>query len=177
MNFKGYRIGIILFVFCISLGLVLGITRFTHQHRVIEPIYETFQSIDGVKDVSLEEQGQHLRVVLTLEQVHRLEKTISQIIQTAEEFGLTEQIIIVDQANELLEETFYKIHLAIEEAIAIGNFQEMAETIQEILAATNINHRVYVNQDYIFVQLHYQESYLYQVFSRHEGISVIRQPG
>ena len=51
----------------------------------------------------------------------------------------------------------------------------MAETIDQLIVDSEIVHRIYVSRDYVYVQLHHQENYLYQVFSRHDGINVIRE--
>jgi len=177
LKFKGYRVEIILLVFVLSLGLVIGVNYFVHQRRVVAPIYDIFQDIPGVSQILLTEQGQELQVAVTLEEVEKLEQTMDQVIEKAKELGLAEKIIIVDRANQKLEAAFYDIHLAIEEAIAIGNFQQMAETIDQLIVDSEIVHRIYVSRDYVYVQLHHQENYLYQVFSRHDGINVIRQSG
>lgn len=177
MKFKGYRVGIILAVFIVSLGLVIGVNRFTHQRRVIAPIYQVFQAIEGVKSTEIEEQPQGLRVKVTLEQVNELEEVMDEILFQVEELGLLRQVDIVDNPNEALKKTFYKMHFVIEQAVALGNFQEMAETINQIAVAENVTQRMFVNKDYVFIQLHQGDYYLYHTSSRQDGINVKRKSG
>lgn len=168
MEFKGYRIGIILVVFIVSLGLSFGAQYLSHQKRVIAPIYERFLTIPGVLDIDLTSEGGKTNLVIILAEVEKLDLTIKQVLNEATDHNIIERIIIVDQTSPKLEDVYYQMHFTIEQALELGTFEDMALAIAQVAQANDVHQRSSLDRNYVYLQLHDGEYYYYQVFSRNK---------
>lgn len=174
MEFKGIRVKIVLIVFLLVLVIGLVGLYVSHQKRVIEPIKQTFMSVEGVTDVKLEENQIGMGLVLTLDQLEKLDVTMNQVLSRANQLSIPVQLVIEDQPSESLINAYHDMHFIIEEAIILGNFQEMATEIEAIANQYQVGHRVSIDRDYVYLQLNDQTNYFYHVINRNDSLSVSR---
>lgn len=174
MNYKGIRIKVVLIVFLLVLGIGLGSLYISHQRRVIEPIKKAFLSVEGVTEVKLEENQLGMEITITLDQLEKLDVTMQQILSQANQLSVPVQLGIKDQATEELLAAYHQMHFVIEEAIILGNFQEMSDQIGSIANEFQISHRVYLDRNYVYLHLEDQNNYYYNIINRNDNLPVTR---
>lgn len=80
---------------------------------------------------------------------------------------------IIDRRDQELEEVFRRMRIHIEEALSTGSFSAMSQAIEEEGREAGLDRwGVGVDSDYVYVQLHKGESYLYEIIPR--GIAASR---
>jgi len=177
LRIEGIRFKIVLISFVVALCIVFPAKYLGHRKLVVEPIYEAFSRIKGVKKVELTETDGKMKLVINLDDVEQLELVMQQILDQVEHFQRPMQLVITDQANQKLEHVYHQMHFAIEQGITLGTFVEMAQNIESIAQANQILSRVAVDRDYVYVQLQDGEHYLYQVISRNSEMLIGRLKG
>ena len=66
-----------------------------------------------------------------------------------------------------MSQAFYDIHYAVEEGLATGRFQLMADTVRRALAVRGIDdYQLWVDQQFVYLEMHYGSEHLYHVFPR-----------
>ncbi len=175
MELRGFRIGIVLLVFLTTLGIALGGQKLAHQQRVIAPLYSTFEAIDGVEEVIVEDTRQGVILTLKLADVDDLSRLIASVLDQGSTMSVASQLKIKDQENDKLLTVYYEMHYALEQAVTLGDFQQMAKEIRDIAQEHNVAYRVQVDSDYVYLQLHDDDNFLYQVLSRDQAPRIRRQ--
>ena len=79
---------------------------------------------------------------------------------------------ITDNSNDLLDRAYHQMHFAIQEALTVGNFRVMAEEVARIADEFDIQQRISVDNNYIYVQLWTEQNILYRVVARDGSILV-----
>lgn len=164
------RVPLLVAVFVGVILLGLGARSFYYQKGVVDPLasvakavpgvvsLEVVPSVDGDKDVLA-----HLGPDVELEKVYKeLEELAS--AKLGQSFG---HLILQDRRTPDLARSYYSIHFTIQQGISTGLFASMAEQIDARLGeSTQLEHRVFVGDRQVFVQLHEEENYLYEVVPR-----------
>lgn len=174
MEFKGFRIRIIILVFVVVLGVALSGQKLTHHHRVITPLLTGFQSVDGVEKVLLEETRIGAKIILELAEVSDLALLTGHIRKQASTLSMPHQLLIQDKSSVRLDRIYHEMHFVIEQAVVVGDFQDMAKVVAQIAELYTISHQIRVDSDYVYVQLHDDGNYYYQIISR-SGAPKIRR--
>lgn len=177
MEFRGFRIKIVLLVFIITLSLALGVQYFSYQKRVIEPIIREFSEFDGVIQIEAKRLHSGIKLIISLGNCDRFDKVMSNILSAAEGYDSLLTIEIKDAANIKLEEVYHQMHYAIEQAVMLGDFREMAIVIEEIAQQNSLKHRVTIDSEYVFLQLHDADNYFYQLIGRQKQPIAVRFDG
>jgi len=144
---------------------------FWQQYVVTKPLTQAIQEIDGVEQVTLDtqEKNQGIREVhVTLTNVSNLQTTY-QLINDTIETNLGEKrfkLVLHDHRTPQLEQLLYSIHYYIYEGIFTGNFGTMSETIQKKASAADTQAQLYMDTNYVYLQLTTTTGNLYQVFPR-----------
>ncbi|MCR4403278.1 MAG: hypothetical protein NUW12_10995 [Firmicutes bacterium] len=80
------------------------------------------------------------------------------------------RLVVEDTRNAELTETYQRMRLAVEEAIARGTFREMAQEIESQAIEAGLDRcGVYVDSQNVYLQLHKGERYLYEVIPRRKA--------
>lgn len=174
LELGGFRIKIVLLVFIITLSLALGVQYLSYQKRVIEPIIRVFSEIDGVIQIETERQHSGIKLIIALGDCDRFDQVMHNILSAAERFDSLLKIEIKDAASSRLEQIYHEMHYAIEQAVVIGDFREMAVVIEEIAQQNNIKYRITIDREYVYLQLHEADNYLYQLICRHNQPIAVR---
>lgn len=152
---------------------------FWQQYVVTQPLTQVIQAIDGVEQVTLNTQDRKQsiqEVHVTLTNVTNLQTTF-QLINDALESNLGAKkfkLILQDHRTPQLEQLYYSIHYNIYEGIFTGKFGTMAETIQEKAAAANTQAQIYMDANYVYLQLTTATGNLYQVFPRQQDSKEVK---
>ena len=76
-------------------------------------------------------------------------------------------ILLRDNRNGHLQLVFNKMQFALQEAIARGNFSEMAQNIEQKASLADVNLSLSMDSDYIYLTLDEEQSQLVAVLERH----------
>lgn len=161
----------------IVIGILIAFTAasssyyFWQQYVVAKPLTQAIQEINGVEQVTLDtsDKKQGVREVhVTLTNVDNFQTTYQLINDTIEANLGTKKfkLILNDHRTPELEQLYYSLHYHIYEGIFTGKFGTMSEIIQEKAAAANIQAQVYMDANYVYLQLTTTTGNLYQVFPR-----------
>ena len=152
----------------ISLALLLLGQHFLFNQHTLRSWEERFADIPGVAAAVVESTPNGLSLTLKLEKETELRETYPRILDLAARTGVSfDDISIQDDRGPVLSQTIYDIHYAIEEGIATGRFQLMADAVKDELAARGIDdYELWVDSEFIYLEMHYGPEQLYQVFRR-----------
>ena len=161
MNIKWH---IMLICFVVSLVIFGGMFIIIEEQFIQSPIQDEIMEIDGVKNVSYENNRNNAKIIIDLDYVSNFNATHAQIVDILKMQGIYEEstLIIEDNRNEKLEELAYYIKPALYEGAREGNYIELQDYILECTSNYEINNnRFFVNESYINVQAKDGNSYLY----------------
>lgn len=164
------KIPVVIVVFAISLTLLLLGQYFIFRPHTLSILEAKFINIPGVKAACVTSSTDGLGLDIELEDNPSLKASYSQILRLAKQVGIPpERITIQDDRGPILSQALYDIHYSVEEGIATGQFQRMATVVQDELASHNIeNYQIWVEQECVYVEMHYGSEHLYQVFPRED---------
>lgn len=158
-------------VSAISLALLLLGQHFIFSRHTVRGWEEKFADIPGVAAAAVDSTPNGLSLTLQLDNETGLQETYGQILNLAAEAGISlDAVSILDTRGPILSQTLYEIHYAIQEGIATGRFQHMADAVAQGLAHRGIdNYQLWVDNELIYLEMHYGPEHLYQVFPRRES--------
>ncbi len=171
MKVKGFRLHIIILVALISFLLFFGGKFFYQRYFVLEPLLRQVRAIEGVEEVGVSYPGNGKLFTVSLGDVEDLMDTYGEINGQLEKVFEKQSytLFLQDGRNEILEGVYHPIHFAIYEAIAQGNFTHLAAFVSEQAADNGLEkHRVTVDGERVYLQLHLGDAYLYEIVSRTE---------
>jgi hypothetical protein len=172
MNWKKYNWSIIVIGILLTFAGASGSYYFWQQNMVTKPLALAIQEIQGIEIVTLDTQDKLQNVLgidVTLNNINNLQTTyelINHTIKTnigSKKYKLT----LHDHRTPPLEELYYSIHHQIYEGISTGQFSRMYEIIREKATAVDTRAQVYVDSNYVYIQLSTATGNLYQVIPRH----------
>lgn len=146
---------------------------FLWQHYALaKPLTQAIQEIDGVETVTLEPLDKNQssqEIQITLNPVANLQATYQTISNKVTSIVGDKKVKIVlhDHRTPELEQLYYSIHYFIYEGIYTGKFSSMSDMIEKKAAASKIKALVYMDTNYIYLQLTNTAGNLVQVIPRH----------
>ena len=171
MNWQKYKGSVVVITIVLTLT-VLGFSHFFWQQYALDkPLTEVIENIDGIETLTLDSSDNNestRNIHITLNNVANLQATYQATNNGVRNvLGLKKyKIIIHDHRTPELEQLYYSMHYSIQEAIFTGKFGVMAEIIQEKALAANTKAQVYVDANYIYLQLMNNNGNLYMVLPR-----------
>ena len=179
MNWHKYTWSIVVISIVFTLTVLGGSHYYWQQYVIDKPLIEAIDVIDGVETLQLDNSDKNestRNIHITLNNVSNLQKSYQAINENMINIlGSSKyKIIIHDHRTPELEQLYYAIHYHIQEAIFTGRFGVMAEIIQEKALAANTKAQVYVDANYIYVQLMSNNGTLYTVIPRQPVIREVK---
>lgn len=171
---KGLKIHIILLAGVITLALALAGQRLFYQHRVADPLRGRIEQLPGVASATIETTNDGQIVVIGLDKDADLRSTYTATRALAlESLGEAFRGIRVrDSRDDALIESFYRMHFYVQQAVATGLFADMAEGVDAIARQDLLDsHRVFVDDDRVYVQLRRGDHHLYEVIARPTAVA------
>lgn len=169
MTFRGYRLHVIIVTCVILVAVGLSVKQLVYSQRVVGPLERDFASIDGVAEAALEQRGDYMDVILTLEPVYDLPRLYKEAEALRDDRlgSAAGRIVLKDRRNEALTASYERIHFAVQEGAVTGRFTQMATIIDEMVATLPVDDvRVSVDERFIYVQLVAGDGYLYEIVPR-----------
>ncbi|HYH03093.1 MAG TPA: hypothetical protein VEC37_08340 [Bacillota bacterium] len=164
-NIQGW---LIVIAFLATVAILFGGQSINEKMRVENPLKQRMKTIKEVKSFTVEPAGDGLKVKLQLKQSRNLQMVLNRVKQEVEFYHKkpVTNFGIGDQPNSQLEQLKYQLSFYLEEALASGHFIELKSALDSYNKNRGINAKVYLDNDFIYLQLEEGNNYLYQVMPR-----------
>lgn len=176
MFWKGIKYTAVAAFAVLIFGLLLGGGFLYGKVTSDQPLLKSFQNIPEVTDVQIvKNTKKEMDILVVLSEVDDLAATYRSLAQAVQPVAGTKEcrLLLTDNRSEELLSAYYDIHYLIQESIATGSFTEMSEKVRKQINNYQITrHRVFIANDYVFVQLHRDGKYLYEVIPRQDDAAV-----
>jgi len=156
----------------LSFGTLIAGNLLYQQYLVKAPLEDALSQRTEIMDWSLQKETNKTVLIIELGPVSNLKESCSFIQEITSRYlgddGV--EILIADHRTPELEEVKYALQFSLYEALAQGNFTKMSEMVNtEVEKAKLSKHQVFVDENYLYIQLFRDEDYLYEVIPRASG--------
>lgn len=166
MNLKNMKWPVVIITCILCVSLFWGVYYLRQKQFIEEPLSQALQELDEVEGVTLVAKEGNIEIYLEVQKLadlarfyETLEKTIASLYKG--EYSL----IIMDEPDAAIDAAYQKIHLALYEAMAMGNYVSMGNYIDEVQAQFDLEEcRVMVTDDFVYLELENGDAYLYRRF-------------
>lgn len=171
MQWHGFRIPIILLALVLGLSAFLGAQWLYNKYNYLQPLEDFLVSSPAVQTYEIEESGKVLTLTVELHETsnlaidyRELQREVSAVL------GKRPFVIqLADSRDQVLRQVFYDSQFSIYEALARGNFREMADYVKASATEVGAKATIYLDQDYIYVHMEHNGRQLTEVIPRPEG--------
>ncbi|MGI5920267.1 MAG: hypothetical protein ACOX6I_00770 [Syntrophomonadaceae bacterium] len=155
-------------------ALFFGSYWLYNQFGVEKPLADQINGITGVKKAVIDNQNHQLIIEVELGDVDNLQSTYAglQKVIDKELKDKDYQLNIQDKRNPKLEKAYDNVQLIVYEALANNRYLWLQEEMTPRLK--NIDHKIFVDQHNLYVQMKDGDNYLYEVISRGQAESNIK---
>ncbi|MHB9094765.1 MAG: hypothetical protein ACYC21_08830 [Eubacteriales bacterium] len=169
MQIKGIRINVVIAAIVITLAVLLTIQFLYQKYDVEQPLFKLYSQTKLVeKAPKIEQKGNRVNVILDVKKTENLRLAYQDLENYTEQvMGSTKfSIQLKDNRTNTLENAYYQSQFVIYEALAKGNFTDMAKVIQQNAAKIDAKSRVFIDNDNIYVEILKGDNYLYEIIPR-----------
>jgi hypothetical protein len=166
--FQGMKWPYTLFWFICALALLWAGGRLYRTQFVLQPAAEKIERLAGVEYAKF--QGEALYVKLAPQvSLQTKARQVSEIAENA--LGRKASLVIVDERDQALEETYGELSLALAQAASRGEFETMRPRWDDIARQEGAQIDVSVGSDAMYVSLKKGKNYLYEIIPREDRAS------
>lgn len=164
-NIQGWLVGV---AFLATVAILFGGQSINAKMRVENPLKQRMKTIKEVKSFKVEPTGDGLTLKLQLRQSRNIQTVLSRVKQEVEYYHKKPVTVIgiTNQPNARLEQLKYELSFYLEEALASGHFVELKSALDAYSKDRGIKAKVYLDDDFIYLQLEEGKNYLYQAMPR-----------
>lgn len=175
MKKNEFRVLIALIALILSLGALLAAFYLYKEWGIKEPIANEIKTVESVHDVTIAEKGQKYEIEVHLNKASDIQKPYQEIVKKIEVSLAPEdyEMVIKDQRNASLQTMFNNLQPAIYEALANNQFIWLDEEIGKQLQKTNMKHRIFIDEEHLYLQIIDDNSYLYEIINRNQKNSAL----
>jgi hypothetical protein len=169
LQLLGLDIRRIIIAFIITLLILYGGKAASYSLQVKRPLHQFFTQQTEVIDYTVCQGADGLCVSVTLDNCQDIQSQYAQLrAGILEATGRIPAVLnVTDKRDRTLEETFRSMRIHIEEGLVKGSFYAMSQAIDEKAKEAELDRwNVGVDSEYVYVQLHKGESYLYEIIPR-----------
>lgn len=168
MPWPGFRIPVVLLATVLALGLFLGSRWIYYKYSYNEPLSQMLKANTAIESFSIDRRKPVIRIMVKLGAVKDIKHTYQNLQNNIQDIlgPKPYQIDLQDNRDAPLKKIFYTSQFAIYEAIMQGNFREMAEFIEREASLQKSKATIFVDQNYIYLQIQHGNHYLYEVIPR-----------
>jgi predicted RND superfamily exporter protein len=153
--------------FLATVAILFGGQAINAKVRVENPVNQHLNAMKAVTKFKVNPAGNGLQLYLKLKQSPNLQQVLNAAIKEVEFYHKkpVTEIVIGSHSNPQLEQICYQLSFNLEEALASGHFIQL----QTALAAYNrpgMMAKVYLDRQFIYLQLEAGKNYLYQAVPR-----------
>ena len=169
MDYKGYRAKIVICALLVTIALLAGGNMLFDATMVQRPLAARLDECDQIREYDTFARNGITIIVVRVGDVRdwplfyrALGDDIRQVMGER-----PFQLEIEDSRDEVLTAAYRRMHYALQEAATNGSFVMMAEAVAHIGRQAQLDdHRLEVDNDYIFLDLRHGEHRLYEVIRR-----------
>ncbi len=166
MNFKNLKWPVVVITCILCVSLFWGVYYLRQKQFIEEPLMQALQALEEVEEVTLTAKGGNIEIRLEVHKLADLSGFYATVEKTVVELYKGEYTLIIeDHPDEVIDAAYQKIHLALYEAMAMGNYVSMGNYIDEVQSQYGLEeYRVMVTDDYVYLELENGDAYLYRRF-------------
>lgn len=166
MKNHNFRITVFAVALLVSLGLFLGGFSL-HRELVARNTRTGLTTLCG-GPVQLEKEGKVTAISVQLGQVNNLQETWKAMTDFIEKDTASDKyrIVIKDKRNDDLQTAFDHLQPVIYEAAANNTFVALQQEFEQYLGDKDIDYRLYLDNQRMYLQMKQGDHYLYQVIDR-----------
>jgi hypothetical protein len=144
--------------------VLFGGYQIYRNFEVVQPLQVQLKQIHAVISARVVTVAQNPTVVVKLGEVSNLQTTYTQIQNViVNNLGNLIPISIIDKRSAALKTAYEQMQPILFQGIAHGNYVSMISSFQKACQLHHIQCKLSMNNQYIFVQVTQQNSYLYDV--------------
>lgn len=168
MNLQSLRWPVLVAAMAVTVGALFGGSLLLKSQTVDGPLESMLKGSTQVESHKIERDGANYVINVKLKDVPDLALAYSQLDKEAGKVlkGIDFDLVVEDSRSPKLEETYRRVNLYVQEALATGQYATMADRIEAEAAKNGITARMSVEGNRVFVQLHDGPAYLYGVAER-----------
>ncbi|TCL76785.1 hypothetical protein EDC14_100165 [Hydrogenispora ethanolica] len=161
--------------FLVTVGALFGGQALNSKFRVADPLHKEVLAIQGVQRFTVHEEKNRLRAELQLAKVADLQQVLERVDGAVQRYygRPLDEYRIADRSDARLRTARYQLSFYLEEAQVSGSYIQLKE---ELDALTGVKARVYLGQNFIFIQMENGSHYLYQALPRAERTAAAGNP-
>lgn len=177
MQWHGLRIHIILLALLVGLGVFFGIRWLYDKFSFEGPLDAALKANKAVASFEIE-RNKPVKILVNLTPTENLKETYQELYQQVQSVLGSRQFLVklADNRNEKLKQVFYYSQFAVYEAIKIGNYMDMIKFIEEESRQVGAMPSVFLDQENIYIQLQFDNYYLYEIIPRIEAATLQKPP-
>ncbi|NLK51894.1 MAG: hypothetical protein GX295_05560 [Syntrophomonadaceae bacterium] len=176
MSFKELHWTSIILGMLITFGILVGGNGLYQHYLIKNPLGEALQQRPEIISWDLEKETAKKTLTIRLGPVSNLKESCNYIQNTSSRYLGTEgvEIHLIDQRSEELKQTMYDLQFPIHEALAQGSYTQLAEAISKGTQDSELtDYQIYVDENYLYVQLMKNNAYLYEILPRTNEIQTL----
>ena len=169
MDFKGYRVKIIIIVLILTIALLVGGAMLFDRTMVQRPLASVLDERDQIREHDTFTRNGVTTVMIRLGDIEDWPVFYRSLgVDIKEVLGERPfQLEIEDSRDEVLTQAYGRMHYALQEAAVKGNFVMMAELVDHIAQELELDdYQLQVDEENIFVKLRHENFRLYEVVGR-----------
>lgn len=153
----------------VSFTVLYAVNLLYGKFTVGEPLDRVFKESPAVLSHAVVKREPVTVVRVKLAEVADLHEEVRALEDRAEGVlkGRDVRVVVEDTRDKALSDAYYSMHFYIQEALATGRFSDMADRVAMRAREAGLErYRVYVGDDNVYVQLHLNGHYLYEILPR-----------
>lgn len=173
MPLQNIRLTTVVIAMIITLGLLLGSQNLYERYIVNEELTQEIEKVVNLEEIKIAKKEKPPTVYLRTSQIKDLQADYQKLEKIVhQQLGPEYQIILLDQRTPKLQALYEECQFPIYEAISMGNFQRMYQTLRKKAEGAHVNYRISVDLYNIYVQFQDRKGYLYEIIPRYPRLAI-----
>lgn len=162
---KNLQIGLILVAFLATVAILFSGRALATKFQVDQPLAKELKQIKAVEQFKLTNEANGISVYLKVKQVKNLQEVLDEVKQKVEryEHKTVSDIKLACNPDQTLKDIQYQLIFYLEEATVSGRYTQLLKALDTFDGVTA---KVYLTNEYIYLQLDNGANYLYQAIPR-----------
>jgi hypothetical protein len=179
VNLQHLRWPVILVSMAVVLAALFGGGFLLKTQTVDEPLKLLFSGSAWVERHEIDRDGDMTKITVTVKETPDLATAYVKLHESTHQVmkGRSFQLILSDRRTPALEQAMRRANLFAQEALVTGQFAAMADKIEAEASKVGITARFDVDSEHIYLQLHQDGAFLYQVTERTSPTKAPRAEG
>lgn len=169
MQWYGFRVHVVLLALFLGLVALMGAQRLYELYNYKSPLVEVLDKNKALASYQIKEsRGGTILIELQFKEDVNLMKSYRDVNRAVKDIlgDRPYELQLIDTRDEQLERAYFSSQFAIQEAMAKGNFRDMAEVVYREARSIGGEAQIYIDQQYIYVQMNKDGRYLHEVIER-----------